>query len=73
MALTQTDLDNLDTAIATGELKVEYNGRLVIFRSIPELLQARAHVSTVLAAQSAPVSTPRRGSYSVRFGTSRDT
>jgi hypothetical protein len=51
MALTQTDLDALDSAIATGELTVEFNGRRVTYRSVPELLQARAHVAAQLAAQ----------------------
>lgn len=50
MALSQTDLDNIDAAIATGELRVQFQGRLIEYRSIAELKQARAHVAQVLAA-----------------------
>lgn len=52
MALTQSDLDNLDAAIATGELEVEIHGpnglRKVKYRSIGELKSAREHVAGVL-------------------------
>jgi len=68
MALTQTDLATIDAAIATGELEVEFNGRRVKYRSIAELMAARAHVASVLAAES---STPRRAAYRVNFSTSR--
>jgi hypothetical protein len=69
MALTTTDLANIDAAIATGELEVEFNGRRVKYRSITELMAARAHVASVLAASSA--TTTRRGAYRVDFTTSR--
>jgi len=52
MALTQTDLEALDSAIATGELTVEFDGRRVTYRGVPELLQSRAHVAAVLSAQA---------------------
>ena len=68
MALTQTDLATIDAAIATGELEVEFNGRRVKYRSIAELMAARAHVASVLASES---STPRRAAYRVNFSTSR--
>ena len=50
MALSQSDLDALDTAIAASELEVQLDGRRVRYRSIDELLKARAHVAAVLAA-----------------------
>jgi len=68
MALTQTDLDALDRAIATSELEVQMDGRRVKYRSTVELIQARDHVAGVLRA-AAPM--PRRSSYSFRFTTSR--
>lgn len=49
MALTQTDLDALDTAIASSELEVEIEGRRVRYRSTAELLTARKHVAEVIA------------------------
>lgn len=48
MALTQTDLANLDIAIAAAELEVQLEGRKVRYRSTDELLKARAHVARVL-------------------------
>lgn len=69
MALTSQDIDNLDAAIATGELEVEVNGRRVKYRSISELKAAREHVASVLQQVD---SMPRRGVYRVNFSTSRD-
>lgn len=68
MALSQTDLDALDAAIATGELKVEFNGRVVIYRSIGELRQARAHVADIIGKQGA---TKPRSALRVTFTTHR--
>lgn len=70
MALTQTDLDALDTAIATGELTVEFNGRRVTYRSVPELLQARAHVAAVLSRQT-NAAQPQPGAVRYHFATTR--
>ncbi|MEN9923905.1 MAG: hypothetical protein RL268_31 [Pseudomonadota bacterium] len=69
MALTSQDIDNLDAAIATGELEVEVNGRRVKYRSISELKAAREHVSSVLQRDA---SAPRRAVFRVGFSTSRD-
>lgn len=71
MALTQTDLDNLDAAIATGELKVEFDGRSVLYRSIGELKDARAHVAAVIASGGAGAPLRRTGAYKFRMTTSR--
>ena len=69
-ALTQTDLDALDQAIATGELTVEMNGRRVTYRSVPELLQARSHVAAQVAATAnAGRATP--GAVRYNFATTR--
>ena len=70
MAFTTTDLDNVNSAIATGELKVEVNGRAVIYRSIDDLIKARTIIASDLAASSAGVGT-RRGSFRVTFSTHR--
>ena len=52
MALTQTDLDRLDSAIARSELEVQLDGRRIKYRSVDELMAARAHVAAVLARAS---------------------
>lgn len=50
MALTSADIDALDRAIASGELTVRHGERLVTYRSIDELLRARAAILADLAA-----------------------
>ena len=67
MALTQTDLDNLDAAIAASELEVEIGGRRVRYRSISDLLTARRHVAEVVASATVR----QRMSYSPKFVTQR--
>lgn len=71
MALTQTDLDRLDAAIATSELEVEVDGQRVRYRSISELERARAHVASVIASQRAGNSGAKRTFYPT-FITSRE-
>lgn len=66
MALTQTDLDALDAAIASSALEVRLEGRSVKYRSTEELLKARAHVAELLRS-----STARRSSFRFQFLTSR--
>lgn len=72
MAFTQTDLDNINTAIATGELSVEVNGRKVQYRNMDDLMKARSVISSDLAsAATATTASTRRGSYRVTFATHR--
>lgn len=54
MALSQQDLDALDTALASGELTIRTNGREVTYRSVDDLLKARAAVAAALAATTSP-------------------
>jgi hypothetical protein len=56
MALTSADLDALDAAIASGELRVSVNDRTVEYRSIDDLLRARDHVARIVAAAGQPLS-----------------
>lgn len=53
MAFTSSDLDAVDRAIASGELTVRSNDRMVTYRSMDELTAARAAISGALAAASA--------------------
>lgn len=50
MALSQTDLDALDSAIASGALMVEFDGRKVTYQNTAQLIAARNHVATVVNA-----------------------
>ncbi|MFE8033852.1 phage head-tail joining protein [Thiohalocapsa marina] len=68
MAINQADLDRLDAAIAAAELEVEIDGRRVRYRSVSELIAARAH----LAAVASSAGTPRaRSAYRWNMTTSR--
>ena len=52
MAFTQTDLDNIQAAIANGELTVRVNGKLVTYRSMEELMQAERRIILALRPSS---------------------
>lgn len=73
MAFTQTDLNNIDTAIATGELSVEVSGKRVIYRSMDDLQKAREIIKSDLldTAVNSSAGATRRGSYRVTFTTHR--
>lgn len=71
MSFTPTDLQNINNAIATGELSVEVNGRRVVYRSVDDLIKARNLVQADIAGAGASASAPRRGSFQVRFSTGR--
>lgn len=49
MAFTQSDLDSINSAIASGELSVRFaDGRETVYRSIADLLRAKAAVEAGL-------------------------
>jgi hypothetical protein len=52
MAISQSDIDNIDAAIANAELTVTVDGKSVTYRSISELKRAREHLSGLVAMQS---------------------
>lgn len=52
MPWTQTQLDAVERAIASGELTVRFGDRTVTYRSMEELLQARAVIKDALAAEA---------------------
>jgi hypothetical protein len=68
MALTQTDIDNLDAAIAAAELEVEIDGKRVKYRSMSDLKYARAHAVEVVQRAA---TTRSRSSYRFNFTTQR--
>lgn len=51
---TQDSLDSIDTAIATGQLRVKYQDKEVTYRSIAEMMQIRAHIAKQLGRSNAP-------------------
>ena len=50
MAYTQTQLEALEQALASGTLRVTYEGRTVEYRSVDELKKAIAEVKAAMAA-----------------------
>lgn len=71
MALTQADLDRLDTAIASNTLSVQFGERRVQYRSMEELMAARQHVAQQLAAAAADAAGGRRATRRYVFATMR--
>ena len=63
MAYSMQDLRNLESAIASGERVVEYDGKKVEFRSIAELMRAKQVVmdSLIAAGLYAPGGYANRG------------
>ncbi len=51
-AITKEHLDQLDLAIATGELTVSYRGRTHTYQTTDQMLKARAHIARLLRQQS---------------------
>ena len=63
MAVTQTDIDTLNAAIATGEKAVILDGQSISYRSISDLIAARNDLQEQLnrtAAASNGVRRPKR-------------
>lgn len=50
MAFTTDQLAAVDAAIASGELRVSFNGRDVTYRSMNDLVKARQLIAAELAA-----------------------
>ena len=66
MAFTASDLTAVEAAIKSGELRVQYNDRMVVYRSISELLTARDLISQEV---NAPATSKSRIAKQVRFAT----
>lgn len=52
MAFTSADLTAIETAIASGELSVQYADRRVQYRSVDELLRARETIAKAIDSAS---------------------
>ena len=65
MAFTQTQLDAIDAAIASGELKITFDGREIVYRSIADLLKARDAIKAGLQ-ESGALPAVTRTSYATR-------
>jgi len=52
MAVTQTQLDALDAAIAKGVLTIRDGEKTITYRSVEDMLAARAALTSLLATQA---------------------
>ncbi len=71
MAFTQSDLDAINEAIASGALEVRYQDKLTRYRGIDDLLKAKAVIEDELAA-AVPAGTtiaPRQNRFITNRGT----
>lgn len=50
MALSQTDLDAVETAIVRGERVVHYGDRRIEYRTVSEMVEAATYIRQQLAA-----------------------
>lgn len=53
MAWTQSQLDALDAAIASGVRQVDFGDKRVMYGSLVEMMQARAAIAAALAGPTA--------------------
>ena len=54
MAFTQAQLDAIESAIASGQLSVSYEGKSVTFRSLGDLLDVRQIIRANLGLSTSP-------------------
>jgi len=52
MAYTQSDLDASERAIARGESTVQFGDRMVVYRSMTDLLRAKNEIVAALSART---------------------
>jgi hypothetical protein len=62
---TTTQLTAIETAIASGTLKVRYDGKEVQYQTLDQLLAARQLIRDELIASGALADTPTRGGATV--------
>lgn len=60
MAVTQTDLDNLNAAIASGTRSVTLGGQTITYNTTASLIVARNDLRNELAAQNRTARRPRQ-------------
>lgn len=60
MAVTQTDIDNLDAAIAAGTRSVTLDGQTVTYNTTASLILARDNLEKRLSEQNRQVRRPKQ-------------
>lgn len=62
MSFTTAHLAAIESAIATGELRVMFDGKEVIYRSMDDLIKARSTISAALQS-AGTIAKKRKFSY----------
>ena len=62
---TVKQLEAIETAIASGTLKVRYDGKEIQYQDLPSLMNARRVIREELIAQGMLVGAPTRGMTSI--------
>ena len=60
MAITQTDIDNLNAAIASGTRSATLGGQTIIYNTTASLIEARDNLRKELAAQNRTARRPKQ-------------
>ena len=60
MAVTQSDIDNLNTALATGVRSATVGGQTVTYGTVDALIKARNDLQRQLTAVTLPTPRPRQ-------------
>jgi hypothetical protein len=71
MAVTQSDIDKLNAAIASGTRSVTIGGQTVIYNTTESLIKARNDMQTQLNAQNAATTGKRRPKQSLLYQSGR--
>jgi hypothetical protein len=71
MAVTQSDIDNLNAAIAKGVRSVTIGGQTVIYGTPESLIKARNDMQTQLNAQTAATTKVRKPKQSYMYQSGR--
>lgn len=58
MAFTQTDLDKIESLLASGVKEIEYNGRRMTYQTAQELLKTRSLLASAIDGNAVQ---PKRG------------
>lgn len=66
MSFTVDQLTAIESAIASGELKVAFNGKEIVYRSMNDLIQARNTIKAALQQAGSLPQKTRRFSFITR-------
>ena len=72
MAVTQADIDNLNSAIASGTRSATVGGQVLVYQTVDALIKARNDMKTELAGITPPTVKRSRQTYAYLSGRGYD-